>query len=228
VDRLFGEIVIACGVLGKKPILTDDNDVSAIISTLKTGAEIVPKSELLDALTSGNGQRDGEVRIDIDKAFPVKGIGTVALGIVARGTVNAHDKLYHNGKQVEIKSIESQDEDIKQAGVWTRVGLAMKGVDHSEIEKGDLFTASPAKKALEVEADIMLSSIAGEQADVGRVYGFASGFNYTNATVLAAAPGKASFRLDRAIGIQPGDQFLLFREKAPRIFGGGKVAAVKA
>jgi len=37
--------------------------------------------------------QDGETRIPIDHCFDVKGVGTVILGKVAKGTVRAYDKL---------------------------------------------------------------------------------------------------------------------------------------
>ena len=223
VDSLFGEIILACSVLGKKIIFTDDNDVSKIISNMELNHTIVPRSGIFDLLTYSAADSTGALRIDIDKAFPVKGIGTVALGIVTKGSVNAHDKVYHGTKQVEIKSIQSQDEDIKQAGMWTRVGLALKGIEHSEMDKGSIFLDKPSQPVSAIEVELNVLKLTGEEAAVGKVYGFVSGFNYTNVSVVEIAPGRAKLRLDRAVGLQEGDSFLLLKERVPRVFGGGKI-----
>lgn len=83
---------------------------------------------------------DGPVSVRLDHAFPVKGVGTVALGFVKRGTLRAHDRLrlWPIGKEVEVRSIQSQDVDIREAPTGTRVGVALKGVDADEISRGQL------------------------------------------------------------------------------------------
>jgi selenocysteine-specific translation elongation factor len=83
---------------------------------------------------------DGPVSVRLDHAFPVKGVGTVALGFVQRGTLHAHDRLrlWPSDRDVEVRSIQSQDVDIREAGHGTRVGVALKGVDADEISRGQI------------------------------------------------------------------------------------------
>ena len=83
---------------------------------------------------------EGPVSVRLDHAFPVKGVGTVALGFVQRGTLHAHDhlRLWPAGKEVEVRSIQSQDVDIREAPAGTRVGVALKGVDSDEVSRGHL------------------------------------------------------------------------------------------
>ncbi|MEM3513198.1 MAG: EF-Tu/IF-2/RF-3 family GTPase, partial [Thermoplasmata archaeon] len=73
----------------------------------------------------------------IDHFFNVKGVGTVILG-VARGTVKKHDKLrlFPLDKIVEVKSIQVHDVDVEQAENGERVGLALKGVEATELDRG--------------------------------------------------------------------------------------------
>ncbi len=80
----------------------------------------------------------GPVAVRLDHAFPVKGVGTVVLGFVQRGTVQAHDRLrlYPTDREVEVRSIQVQDVDVRSAAAGTRVGLALKGVDADEVARG--------------------------------------------------------------------------------------------
>jgi selenocysteine-specific translation elongation factor len=82
----------------------------------------------------------GPVSVRLDHAFPVKGVGTVALGFVRRGILHAHDtlRLWPTERKIEIRSIQSQDVDIREAAAGTRVGVALKGVDADEIDRGQL------------------------------------------------------------------------------------------
>jgi hypothetical protein len=77
--------------------------------------------------------------IYVDRAFSVKGIGTVALGFVLSGKVSVHDKLRpipgREGLRADVKSIQINDEDYESAGRGIRVGLSLKGVEPADLEK---------------------------------------------------------------------------------------------
>lgn len=74
----------------------------------------------------------------LDHVFPVKGVGTVALGVVRQGTLRAHERhrLWPTPKEVEVRSIQVHDVDRKEAGCGERVGLALKGVEADEVGRG--------------------------------------------------------------------------------------------
>ena len=88
--------------------------------------------------TANASKNDLPTRIIADHFFNVTGIGCVVLGIVAQGTVREHDKLslFPTARPVEIRSIQSNDVDMKLAPAGTRVGLALKGVQSKEFDRG--------------------------------------------------------------------------------------------
>ncbi len=92
--------------------------------------------DLVDGLESRTA--DGPVRVPIDHAFPVKGVGAVALGVVRRGVLRAHERLrlYPTPKTVEVRSLQVHDIDRKEANSGERVGVALKGVEADEISRG--------------------------------------------------------------------------------------------
>ncbi|MFZ0891742.1 MAG: EF-Tu/IF-2/RF-3 family GTPase [Thermoplasmata archaeon] len=92
--------------------------------------------ELVEGWTAAS--IDGPVRVPIDHAFPVKGVGAVALGVVRRGTLRAHEKLrlYPTEKVVEVRSVQVHDVDVPAASAGERVGVALKGVEADELERG--------------------------------------------------------------------------------------------
>lgn len=83
---------------------------------------------------------EGETAVPIDHAFPVKGVGTVVLGVVRSGTVKTHDRLrlYPTERTVEVRSIQVHDVDVPEAGTGSRVGLALKGVEAEEVSRGQV------------------------------------------------------------------------------------------
>ncbi|HXQ48160.1 MAG TPA: EF-Tu/IF-2/RF-3 family GTPase [Thermoplasmata archaeon] len=108
--------------------------------------ESVPRMPLdlpaLRGLMDGWGAPEvaGPVRVPLDHAFPVKGVGAVALGVVRQGTLRAHDRLrlWPTPKPVEVRSIQVHDEDRKEANCGERVGAALKGVEADEIARGQI------------------------------------------------------------------------------------------
>jgi len=92
---------------------------------------------------------DGPVEVPLDHAFPVKGVGAVALGVVRRGVLRAHDRLrlYPTPKEVEVRSIQVHDIDRKEASCGERVGVSLKGVDADELSRGQVL--APAGDLLE-------------------------------------------------------------------------------
>ncbi len=92
--------------------------------------------ELIDSWSAE--PRDGPVRVAIDHAFPVKGVGAVALGVVRQGSLHPHEKLrlYPTEKLVEIRSVQVHDLEVTEAATGARVGVALKGVEADELERG--------------------------------------------------------------------------------------------
>lgn len=97
--------------------------------------------------------------VAVDHAFNVKGTGTVVLGTVVRGTIRRHDALrvFPGEKQAQVRSIQKHDDDFESAVEGDRVGLALKGVQPEDLDRGALLTDNVSvttRKELETEAEI--------------------------------------------------------------------------
>jgi len=85
-------------------------------------------------------------KVLIDHVFSVKGIGTVILGTVRKGTIHSNQMLELTGnngtiKKVIIRSIQKFDRIFKNAYKGDRVGLALKGnVSPDDISRDNLIT----------------------------------------------------------------------------------------
>ena len=83
--------------------------------------------------------------VPIDHHFNVKGIGTVILGCVQEGTIRRHDQLtvHPLGKQAQIRSIQMHDDDAEEASAGDRVGLALKGIESDDLDRGFVLSSDP-------------------------------------------------------------------------------------
>jgi selenocysteine-specific translation elongation factor len=74
----------------------------------------------------------------IDRAFSVKGVGTVALGFVLAGGVSIHDQLRAvpgpDDLKIDVKGIQVNDVDVESAGRGIRVGLSLRGVEAKDLD----------------------------------------------------------------------------------------------
>lgn len=92
-------------------------------------------------------------KVLIDHSFPVKGIGTVILGIVKKGITNANQMLELIGyegpaKKVIIRNIQKQDRNFKTASIGERIGLALKGnITSKDISRDNILVTPGIFKA---------------------------------------------------------------------------------
>jgi selenocysteine-specific translation elongation factor len=86
---------------------------------------------------------DGPLTIPVYHAFDVKGVGTVALGVVKQRTVKAYDELalLLGKKNILVKSIQMHDDPIESSSSPARVGLAIKGAGADDISRSDVICA---------------------------------------------------------------------------------------
>lgn len=107
--------------------------------------EFINEEEIQQKVLSLKIERqNNDLLIPIDNHFEVKSIGTVILGLVKSGTVKQYDKIKIQPieKEVNVKSIQCQDKDVKEAGAGKRVGLALKGIDSEELRRGYVISNS--------------------------------------------------------------------------------------
>lgn len=99
----------------------------------------------------------GALRLPLDHFFLTKTIGTVGVGRVERSTIKLHSNLtmLPTGRSVQVKSLQKQDENVKEAGVNVRAGVALKGIEADEIKRGYILTDKP-------EDFVVSASVTGE------------------------------------------------------------------
>ncbi len=170
--------------------------------------------------------RPGPVMVPIDHSFPVKGVGAVALGVVRQGTLKAHDRLrlYPTEKEVEARSLQVHDVDVREAVTGERVGVALKGVEADELARGQILAP--------VGALSVASSFAGGPLQRSRYYRGAAtpgtqlqllvGLQLVPAKLEEILPDGVRLAADRPVAFRPGERAVLADlspPSGPRIVG---------
>jgi selenocysteine-specific translation elongation factor len=154
-DKYLGEQIIAldCAGIAEGFILhsysVDRDKLKSMLKTTRlSGYRFIDSVDELKAEMTNLKPRgsEGPTLVSIDHAFDVKGVGTVALGVVRQGTVKVYDELFLTPtmKPVMIKSIQMHDDPVQSSSSPARVGLAIKGVTAEEISRGDIICAREA------------------------------------------------------------------------------------
>lgn len=103
---------------------------------------------------------DKPLRLPIQDAYSITGVGTVPVGRVETGVMKINDKIIFmpSGAIGDVKSIEIHHQQLPQAIPGDNVGFNVRGVDKSQIKKGDVVghPDSPPSVVSEFTAQIIV------------------------------------------------------------------------
>jgi selenocysteine-specific elongation factor len=200
----------------------------------RTGAGL---AELKRALTLAAGNipaRDlrRHFRLPIDRAFAMKGFGSVVTGTLVEGQVKVGDEveLQPAARPVRVRGLQSGRHSIERATAGQRTAVNLAGIDLAEVRRG-MVLAVPGKFAATRHLDARISLLASARAmkNSARVH-FHQGTAETIAevTLLEGAqltPGGSALaylRLNDEVFLLPGDRFIV-RQFSPVVTIGGGV-----
>jgi selenocysteine-specific translation elongation factor len=156
IDPAFGETVIMLDCAGLKDgivilrnFISREQIAPLIKGTVVDGYEFLEddknalRERFLADVAMLSPSYDSETgTMPVDHFFLVRGIGTVVLGSVAEGTIKKHDELMvlPGEKKALVRSIQKHDEDFDNAGAGERTGIALKGVEVEDLDRGTILT----------------------------------------------------------------------------------------
>ncbi len=100
------------------------------------------------------------LRIPVEDAYTISGIGTVPVGRVETGVMKKGDKVVFmpGGTSGEVKSIEMHHEEIPQALPGDNIGWNVRGIGKNDVRRGDVcgHVDNPPKVADEFVGQIVV------------------------------------------------------------------------
>jgi elongation factor 1-alpha len=100
------------------------------------------------------------LRIPVEDAYTISGIGTVPVGRVETGIMKKGDQVVFmpSGASGEVKSIEMHHEEIPQAIPGDNIGWSVRGIGKGDIRRGDVCgpKAAPPSVADEFTGQIVV------------------------------------------------------------------------
>jgi selenocysteine-specific elongation factor len=182
--------------------------------------------------------RESVLRLPLDRAFSVRGFGTVVTGTLHAGTVRVGDMLeqHPSGRVLRVRRIQVHGSDSHSASAPCRVALNLAGVEVAQIGRGDTLT-SPGTLAPVRTVDVELSML-GDVAPLKhgsrvRVHAFTSDslariLLFDKKDTAEQRSGLARLQLAKAMLLVPGDRLVLRQCSPAMTIGGGQVLDAQA
>ncbi len=178
-------------------------------------------------------------RLAIDRAFTLKGVGTVVAGTALSGQVRIDDELtlLPGGERARVRSLHVQNQPAQEGRAGDRCALALAGVAKDAVARG-AWVCADAAPAETTRFDATIRLLASERRALGQ---WAPAHLHVGAsdamarvTILSAetlppaATGFAQIVLSAPLPLRHGDRFVLRDASAQRTIGGGKVVDPRA
>ena len=223
INAAFGETVvmldclgIARGVIIPRNYITGDQ-LSKLTRGTATEGYTVMEDDLprlrehlmAEADRAPRGQASDTGTVVVDHYFNVRGVGAVALGVVRAGQVHRHDKLLTRptSKTAQVRSIQKNDEDWETAELGDRVGLALKNVEASDLDRGMMLTSDPpATQTSAITGELRQVKYWANPVAEGMDLHVGTGLQFNSAKVTETGNGHVTITLDRPLAYAPGSR----------------------
>ena len=178
---------------------------------------------------------DGAARLPIDRAFSMKGFGTVVTGTLVAGRIAVDDELVvqPGGRIVKVRGVQVHGKPSPEAVAGQRTAINLGGVDVTDVSRGETILAPgtlSVTRRVDAEIDVLRASKPlkhgarvrlhnGTSEVLGRV-------SIAGASIGEVAPGGSALvrvRLESPAVLTRGDRFILRAYSPPITIGGGIV-----
>jgi selenocysteine-specific elongation factor len=138
---------------------------SAIVPvSARTGAGIQElKRALHDTAMQVSGKDSTRAfRLPIDRAFAMKGFGTVVTGTLISGAVGTGDEveLLPGGERLRVRGVQTGGQAVARAFAGQRTAVNLAGIDHTAVRRG-MTLAEPGKFSGTRRIDAQFTLLAG-------------------------------------------------------------------
>ncbi len=192
------------------------------------------RSVLAQTLATAKPRAAGDLfRLPVDRAFTVKGTGTVVTGTAWSGTLLADEnvRVLPGGRLVRARRIEQHGKSSDRANAGGRAAVALAGIDVAEVSRGSVLVTDEGwnattlfEAAVSFEAEIASDLTPRTQL---RLHAGASEVGARLASVGRHPdrlyPVLARIITDAPVTIRGGDRFVLRLPAPLRTIGGGVV-----
>ena len=208
-----------------------------------TGAGMDALRGALASVASEHRARDddGLFRLSVDRAFTLKGVGTIVTGTALAGHIHVDDEvtLLPAGLGARVRSLHAQNHEAHAGHAGDRCALALTGpgIGLDVVARGAWICAGPPPpqtQRFDAEVGLLAHEIRplGQWTPVHLHCGAsdvpARVVVLSSDTLVPGARGLTQIVLDQPLPLRRGDRFVLRDQSARRTIGGGTVLDPRA
>jgi selenocysteine-specific elongation factor len=197
-------------------------------TSARTGAGLDALRDALRGLARGVDARGhgGLLRLPVDRAFSVRGFGTVVTGTLVRGEVGIDDEvaILPRGRRARVRGVEVHGEAVRRVGAGHRTAVNLAGVEVQDIVRGDvLVLPSTLEPTVMIDAEIFLLEGPKPLKNQARVRLHLGAAEILARIHLLEGGSFAQLRLETPGVAGRGDRFILRSYSPASTIGGGIV-----
>ncbi len=119
----------------------------AVAVSARTGQGLDELRAALDraaAALHSRAESTAPARLHVDRAFTIRGAGTVVTGTLWSGQIARGDELVllPSGRRARVRGVQVHDEPVERALAGGRVAVNLTGVSLEEVERGDVLASA--------------------------------------------------------------------------------------
>lgn len=222
------QALVAGSFLEDAPIVSVSSKTGEGLEELRS--ELIEISERVPPRSA-----DFTTRLPIDRAFSMKGFGTVVTGTLISGQITEADELelLPPAVKVRVRGLQVHGHAVKQAHAGQRTAVNLAGVDTSQIERG-MVLGAPARlrptQIIDVWVDVLpgvarpIRSRSRVRFHIGAAEVLGRVTVLDGASEIPAGGGAfAQIRLEAPVVAVHDDRFILRSYSPADTIGGGKV-----
>ena len=209
--------------------------VVAVSANTGEGLDALRAAIVANAALIGRRPLDGAARLPIDRAFSMKGFGTVVTGTLVSGRIAVDDTLalLPGDRVVKVRGIQVHGTAAAEAVAGQRTAINLGGLEVSDIARGQtLATVASVSVTRRVDAVVDLLPSAkplrhGARVRVhngtSEILGRVSIAGVSATEIAAGGRALARLRLEQPAVLTRGDRFIIRAYSPPITIGGGRV-----
>lgn len=202
--------------------------------TTGDGLDQLRDALVTEAQYAGRRPVDGAARLPIDRAFTMKGFGTVVTGTLVSGAVKVDDELVvePGGMTVKVRGVQVHGRSAERAVAGQRTAINLGGVELSDVSRGETLLARDSLSITRrVDAEISLLPAAKPLKHGARVRVHNGTAEVLGRVSIAGQAGEIAagesalvrLRLEAPAVLTRGDRFIVRAYSPPITIGGGTV-----
>lgn len=209
-------------------------DAETVAVSARTGEGVAELLAALDRVAArlpgraADAAGSGAARLHVDRAFTVRGAGTVVTGTLWAGSAGRGDtvEILPAGRRARVRAVQVHEVPVERALAGQRVALNLAGVEVRDVRRGDVVAGAGApgtSPSYVLDVALELAPEARDRLDHGaRVHAHHG---------TREAPGRAvplggrfwQLRLERPLLAAAGDRLVVRQVAPPDTLGGGTV-----